>query len=980
MQSDQHNDSVLGLVLQLQKLGIGNINGESMSPNTILGHYDSLKISTVTRWLDFSPRVDWTSVDFVNQSNSIVTHYPIKLIFPALQQKCQYPPLHYEEWKDCENMLGKNPCMALVLLKLTDAYKATVGNHSLQSFLELIKKHFKNQELKKVHFCVLPSLGYSDFCILMASNGWKAAMNIVEKLHGLTANNVAVLSTDYMIPVFHYSNKGVANSAVPFSDTELSVRINLQPGTTIQHLEASLPDKIQIYRTSGGSDYLLQAVSPPAQRTLLSSLLADNPSNVILDIASTLRVPIVTGKPKKNSSGKCLIEYHSSENLSQAYMVDGSCSCDPVGFFRSAVMSYRDKLAGKERHLRHANALLELAATTKNVCSQPHTGSLQLIMKGLLDNFGDCLKRCVIGMDRQDWPFEEMETQINALCNVISSFILDLSRSDCFYIEREKYTHTSISSVASLLIAYNCLLNDFTDDVRRFTSYNLESDYAFLVTSGGQDRTQTFDAFSFLKGTEIGQNTKERIPLIIQMSEMSLFDFSGTILRSIHECMHYCGNRFREERMSYLIKFLSSIFSDKLVEALFCEVNLLEDAASVFHTLSPGKKASELEDDLEDNIKSYFKEQKEKFRLRIQDRLGDYMDPGSSFVSYSDYLSVNVLNWIHQKMMEAFSGYFFNMETHVLAPNHLAAEVYRGYIEATMGFWKECDSLARKEGIETAFFAFKENQYRVYQQNGREYLPILQTIQIIFSRLLISDFPEAISSLPGDEEEKYRIWINAVPYITLADNNIVSVIDTAGDIFSEAFADVMACKILNVGIEDYLLMHVYEDWDIEFSLEEEMANCYRIPAVLQTCFPIDLDSSTGVLTDAAKARVIAAYNQLVKHGMPPYRNKAQELCAKVDSLLKAFQTREHVSKSLLDYLDLCITEYSNLGVWEKMKDYADLFEKVRLYSIVPNHDGTNRELVEMYYSLINWKGGKNDHVPVEMQQMASIPQPVHMYT
>lgn len=102
-----------------------------------------------------------------------------------------------------------------------------------------------------------------------------------------------------------------------------------------------------------------------------------------------------------------------------------------------------------------------------------------------------------------------MEEHIGLFSGVVSSFLEDLSRSDRFYMEREKYNHTSVSSATGLLIAYNRWLNEFTGAVRDATQKENHCDYVFLVTCGGRDQTETF---ALGQKSRTGRETQHRLP------------------------------------------------------------------------------------------------------------------------------------------------------------------------------------------------------------------------------------------------------------------------------------------------------------------------------------------------------------------------------------------------------------------------------------------------------------------------------------
>src|SRR5699024_379483 len=131
----------------------------------------------------------------------------------------------------------------------------------------------------------------------------------------------------------------------------------------------------------------------------------------------------------------------------------------------------------------------------------------------------------------------------------IGDFTADLMRSDCAFIEGNTLSHPAIGSATKLLVASTELLNRLTME------YKEEDRIRFIVISGGCDKTESVDLFSFASPDEI-ENIKKLI--IISIPEMSLYDVQGTLFRILHECMHFVGDRCRKERYNYIIRALSA--------------------------------------------------------------------------------------------------------------------------------------------------------------------------------------------------------------------------------------------------------------------------------------------------------------------------------------------------------------------------------------------------------------------------------------
>jgi len=955
---------VIGLTLHLQKFGVGRVRDKSdAQANTILGHYDHLVIRKVKRWLEYSPRMDWgCGIEGADTPSAKLpaTHYPIKLLFPCEDGTDRLVGFYYDSWKRYEDMLEENPCMTVVLLNLTDLYKAQVDGDLLGAFLQLLRNSCEAELLSEARCCVLPSLGYSDFCILMAGKNWGLALRLVERLHSLTVpsqkgdTQIPVLSTDYMMPVCHPRAGAALDEKFSneyFKGIELTVRVNLCPGVTAQQLADHLRD-IQVYRTSGGSDCLLWAKDGQAQ-VLMSALMGDTERNIVIDMASTPQLRIAPSE-QETPPAPLLVD--------AATLTRGAAFDRKIGIFKAAIRHYAEKLRAYGRHDRQAHVLQELEAMIEGVCMQPHSGALRGLMENLVDSFSNCLERCAVGMSQPDWDFSEMEEFVGEFSNIVGHFLEDLSRSDCFFMDREKYNHASVSSASSLLIAYNQWLNEFTDAVRGATQGENRSHYSFLVTCGGRDQTQTTNAFYFLK-PNVDENRKDQLyedlPLITQMSEMSLFDFSGTILRSFHECMHYVGARRRRERLHHFLRFVIDFLSTRISCALMDE----ESYRQAEHALALLGGTSAL---LCEAKQSY---QKARYALAedISESLWRFF-PESDRTEWNEgnYLSENIQAWVYERLMIAFSGHEITVEgekTPRLRQNTFAAGIYDSTLKAQGAFRRECDGLCRAYGISSVIFDFsaqrldvlRETDYGTYR---RADAMLNCQVQMILARLLISQPCEGML-VQADEANTafYEEWNRKFPYVMLVQHNMNNILQGAVDVFSEAFADVTACTILEASLEDYLLMHVYEDWDLNSALSpDEMSMTFRIPSVLRLCFSDSLEEGKDRLTRKARQRVKTAIARLVAHGMPESRLNADQLCDQVDQLLNAFAKAGATGAPLLEYLLLCRQDYQAPDVKEKMQRFSKSFRKVRLFAVDPGEENLPKKLVEMYTTLCSgWR-------------------------
>lgn len=918
----KEKEPVLGLIIQLQKYGL-NSHGY-MNNSIIFGFYDSLEIEPVTEWLKYSPFNDNASCAWKSDSLRI-SHYPIKLVFPSPEMiDASLSELSYEEWKDPLSLQREFPCMTIVLVSLTDLFidyadKAAVDPVKLfsQKVGEACKK--SGLDLKQAHCCILPSLGYSDCCILLADTNWSFALKLVEQLHDIkTDGDIPILSTDYIIPVYHRVDDAVKSEH--FSGIQMSVRVNLMPGYSVQTLANEVPDEIKTYRVSGGSDCLLTTDTPQAAKKLLDYLLPKDDNNLVIDMASMLRIGI---SPKEAFP---LPPPYSNPN---AYApIKGA-----IGELKDAIDRYEDFLKNHFRHIRQANALRELTATIENICNQLHTGELREIMTRLTNAFASCLNRC--SEETSDRDITEQELRIEQFRVRVSSFLGDLSRSDCFFMEQEQYNHSSVSSATSLLLAYNRWLNEFSKVIQNIMLPESRSEYAFLVTSGGCDQTKTHNPFYFL--TPIVQNDCffEKLPLLIQMSEMSLFDFSGTILRVTHECMHFCGERFRERRQDDIIKFLSQFYAEAIESQLFPAgryydyvVGILWDTYDVKDPAVINKVRQCFQSLTAHFIKSVRKELHKELMAEAADE-----EIGAK--NALDYLALYTKLRLTQGLANIFSGYELSAGPNPKFQfNQFADFLYKETQRTIADYFGQCDEILRDCGIDAMFCAFDQRKQSLFMQakDRRKDRATAELIQQVLSQLLMSEETVPLNNDGMDKVSPRQ------PFADFRKRNIITILDNVFDIFSESFSDVAACAVLNVSFEDYILMHTFENWDLEEAFQEILSNVYRIPAILTVCFPDQLELSPEgyacKLNDKAKRGLAAAVARLEAHGMPKDQLNADQLCEKTDNLLTKW-LESAGKESLIAYLVQCYDKYKKIGSDPKLKPYRSAFQDSRLLQIDP---------------------------------------------
>ena len=949
------SDPIIGLTVLLRKYGINKLPAKSGDGSSmVLGHYDKLFIEPMYRWLDFSPGNLWkkneSPTDKAGEPFALSSYYPIKLLFPGPTVESRWSEFAFSSWRNYERLLSTAPCISLALINLTDAYKQTVGNKSLlENFLALILKSEQVRPLlQPCSLCVMPCMGYSDFCLLMAGESWNYALKLVESLHDLSSpkegheDGIPVLSTDYMIPAFRGQNSTFALEHL--RNLRLMIKVNLSPGVTAHTLADHVPQDVKVFRCSGGSDCLLQAENAEANCALMEALIGSgNSTGLVIDMTSSLNLPVEPLTLPKNIP--------SQEETQEIFV-------DVIQEFNQAIFNYEQKLVEFHRHLRQANSLRELSASILNVGCRPHAAPLRSILKAFVRDFAWCLTICTKRMNIDDWDFNEMERHVSLLCSTITGFISDISRSDCFAMEHEKYIHSSVGSSTSLLVAYNHWLIELTKKVRTITQGDNGSEYTFLVTSGGCDHTNAMSAFYFLT-PEVDEDGHlfEKLPIVTHMSETSLLDFSGTIMRCFHECLHFCGERYRSERLGYMRKCAVYLLAANISGALFPPETTVGYIEEVYKKLVPS--ASD-EDILLHEADTLYWQIYSDLKCEVAHALDQCLNHCAQTNELS-FLARNVEAFLHDSLMEAFSNFVIYDDTNEyhnrLTMSFFTRSLYSIAQRIFSRFYKEADALFARhvpDGLpETAFFDFEYNRQKLYcdadLQNGQKKLdtPLQLNIELILSRLLISEPPSNLDATNKNSKE-LKYWKQAFPHIDLCYTNLSYTLSVVTDVFTETFSDVMACKILGATLEDYLISQVFEDWDLNNSLPIDDPTIYRISAALKVLFPTYLSDDCLRLTAEARDDLNQAIERIEKHGSPFGHLEASDLCNRIDELLKNFSANPDAGVQLTDYLQLCLDRYAERKVWDKLSGFQDDFAKIRLLSIDPDAENYHAALMEMY--------------------------------
>ena len=498
-------------------------------------------------------------------------------------------------------------------------------------------------------------------------------------------------------------------------------------------------------------------------------------------------------------------------------------------------------------------------------------------------------------------------------------------------MESERYNHASVSSATALLLAYNQWQNEFVKAVSKEEENN-SSQYAFLVRSGGCDRTHTNNIFSDLEPGVRRKKLKNR-----RMRE----DLIENMLRMTHECMHYCGDRLRKQRIDYIFKFTARYFGRLLAYALFSKRDYCDLIISTLKTKFYVEK-EELNNDIRACWAEELRKLSEEIAAALYGILNRRYEEDKDGWDERQYMSADLIQWLQTELSSQFLWYqkvddpFENRYPY----SETVTVLYRAMLKTAANFYGRCGERIRKEDKSLSFCAVEQrrldNYLKVFDDSGEYKARDLRRFIVAVLNQLLMD--------PLSQPAQENLLGN------FGDCNLGNILESVVfSCYSETFADIEACMRLNASLADYILAFVFEEWNVSIALPTDAPYTYRIASVLRVCFPDALNDEKTALTQAAQNELAAAIDNLIRHQMPDERLQCGELVSQIEFLLQRYHDDcEWTAEPLEEYLRLCQRAYKDTK-HERMERYQRAFKQVRLLEGNVDSDG----VTQMFSSLIS---------------------------
>jgi len=953
----------------------------------VMGHYDGLAIDAVDTWYDYRPAGLRKRGHQVDLGQSFIDQYTIRAVVPRNRVILERQGFDYQYWERIGRIetdkfgetvdmdRAKKPYICMSLIKLTENFiKENYGlPRLLDAIISIVKKGVRAQgnSLSELHCAIFPSIGYSDFIILFQTDDLSKAAGVISSLRTERSKNGTLGVSDC------YSVCGVdkhyiedKNSFIS-TETQMSIRINLKAGVSatkflkilqneileravnnaeddlyekqMQEFALRLEDNFQVM--FGRTDCLLLFHQPlDCYMKLYAQGNILNPSapffqNNISSLRASISVP---GKVFTSDPGT--VPYPSKDLQVQKTR------------FQDFMHEYEAFLEEHDIQIRSAKGLQQIMVSFLNIAQMPHGFDAEALLGPAIISLIDCVSyyfRKTVQKVPEDASNDETEQIIEEnkkiedsqylavqgileFRDIIGTFAVDLARSDRLFIEGNILNHAAIGSATKLLFLYNSILENLN------RQFKVEDRFSFVVNSGGSDCASATDFFSFAAADD-----PIKKPVVITIPEMGLYDIQGTLFRTLHEYLHFVGDRRRRERYLFIITALAGMMADGIAETEYDE-----DRLAAFQEQAVGRLKGKLKTVLENRISALFSKTKEEVKNGI---LNAFLSENFLYKAYygehtkeSDYYSkelksgvLNLYSFAHAVQIRAGNPGTDNLDAgnfdagsadRDIGKDNIQRTIYKVLHEADISLtcsireviWKLLeDSSVRKTKTETNILSTSLRSYDVMMQDY-EFIDkqrgnsdvdqrtagfVQNCFDTLMSNYTLGDIRNAVRS------EKADIY----PSLLYDYNDILGMIFLP---MNECFSDCCSCCILDMKAEDFLLSFIYEQWRIDQALPLTINNCLRIGADLEILFEI-----RGSLPEKVKSAVRGKASKREKQGYQ-YRN-VDEMLERIDHLLASYQVPDYrpVGRELENYLRLCVGDREQ---WFS-KELHTLYQKCDFY-------------------------------------------------
>ena len=883
----------------------------------VMGYYDGLDINTVSNWTGMRPR---TLKEFglqVNLNAPFVDQYTIKAFFPENIRELEEKGFVYDLWENIgnkrsdrltekmEEVRRKNPYICLSVLNMAESFL-----HDDTSLSAVPEKLYDSlaaalgdteDERRKFHCAVFPSIGYADYILLFLTDDLAGASEVLSQLRGEKRNGFPLVSGIYSVCGIDWAYVDVAVGNCPVG-AKATVRINLREGISPGNFAAGLAEEVKsIDKTMGLIEEKESKEALQKLKVEIEGLKTELENNLYFTFGSADSMIIFErsldvcvrlylnghifnpGHPfyKKYISG-LLTSVRIARTVGEDAYAEVSARQDISLYeeqFRNFIKKYEVFLKESSLPTRSLMGMQQIMKNYLNMAALPHGFDIRKVLGDAFSALMDAVDYFVSkkpflpnneeGDESDSGLLDEMVVGVHRLTvdavnifkETVGDMITDLMRSDRLFIEGNALIHPAIGSATKLLFAYTEILNEMAavcDEQERFQ---------FIVTSGGCDRTEAMDLFSFAS-PEDAEKIKKLI--IITIPEMSLYDVQGTFFRILHEYGHFIGDRKRDIRYRYIVSALAKYIGENISFFEFSEESLRAYVACASNRCGDNTKEK-----ISTLFEECFRQKKSEVSRKISDvfiRCERFYDRVDERCLHIDRMRTGLLNEEVFKAMLDEEGMGANKENRFSIKQQIYRILQNGHRELISSFCRLLKKLMLIPDIKA----------------GPDVLRLEQAYRIFNLLFQCHDYQSAAKEADYDTKQLVDNYFEAflsghrVGQVKL-DFSYTNIREELFRAMTECFSDCSAVGMLGIEAGDFLLTFIYEVWDIDRAFPVTIADCLRIGADLKVMYGIE-----GCLGDNVKQYLLGEGRRDEKSGEYAYKN-VDEMIERIDYFLALYQ-------------------------------------------------------------------------------------------
>lgn len=919
-----------------------------------LGYYDGIDINIANNWYDLRPKGLEQYGLQVNLEDSYIDQYTIRGFFPQNQEKYESKGFRYHYWeraaertiKDMEPNVGEMerqcPFITMSVLNLSEEYVVSKKDieELLKGVCDILEEAAKKSgiELEHLHCAVFPVIGYSDFVVLFRTKNWEIIAKLLNCLRGeqmdIEEKHYAVVSNCYSVcgldKSFFQNNdpelnagakiairinlrEGISASAFLHKmDSEILERIKKEPGNqTLKELETGL--KTAYYATFGNSDCIILP-----EDTTGCYLRLHGPGQILNPNEKFFKSYVISVRTSVRAKG--------IEGINDESVPDPNEKQDRMAEYRRQfldfIMKYEKELHDNDMHIRSSKALQKIMKNFLNVAQTSHGFDVEHII-GMA--FKSLIQDAQIYLNRKEDKEDDSQISLNRKLTVeaveifkdyIGDLLADMVRSDRPFIEGNTLTHPAIASAAKLLFAYCGILEKLTD------KFGVTNQFSFVVISGGCDKTEAIDLFSF---SDASDDLNKLI--LIRVPEMSLYDIQGTLFRMLHECMHFVGDRHRVQRHDFWLRAVARTIGNEIAAIAFSEKDM-----KLFQTVLSRFLADENKSIVDGMIERCYNERKAVIAEEFQNAFlahplfkeykYKYKDDKDYYASVlkNIYLDEESLKWLFQTETNSEAEGENKQKTLFEQTYHILIRAHKELYETVYDEFSKMYAGAKAAGTsEAAIFRQGMSVLRMRKENYAylERYPADRDEKL--ESFLCTYFSALVGNLPLTKKAESN-WTEyeGYPELFLAVCNAMK----------ECFSDCVSIQILDMQKEDFILAFIYELWKMEDAFPMNFESILRIGADMKVIYGIE-----GGLDPETRTRIKSKVERRAEQGYQ-YQNIDQML-ARIDEILEIYaeEIDSGLKRELEEYLSICTNEKEELRSMELSELYklCDFAESEQIY-------------------------------------------------